>query len=76
MVAQIPILEKRRDQLCKKYMMKIKKEEHPLHFMLPRPEFRECSYDLGFEQNNNILFENKAKCRTLRSEQFFTFKYF
>ena len=76
MMAQIPTLEARRKQLCEKYMMKMKKEEHPLHFMLPKPEFRECNYNLRCKQNNNILFENTAKCRRLRSEQFFTFKYF
>ncbi len=36
MMAQIPTLESRRELLCKKYMTKMKKEDHPLHFMLPK----------------------------------------
>ena len=42
-----------------KNMIKMKKEKHPQHFMLPKPGFRECNYNLRCEQNNNILFENK-----------------
>ena len=54
----------------------MKKEDHPLHFMLPKRTISECSYSLGNGKDNTILFKNTTKCRTLRSEQFFTFKYF
>ena len=58
-------------------MTKMKKEDHPLHFMLPKPKMSaEYRYNLRSGQNNTVLFENTTKCRTLRSEQFFTFKYF
>ena len=75
MMAQIPTLESRRELLCKKYMTKMK-EDHPLHFMLPKHKMSECRYSLRNGQDNTILFKNTTKCRTLRSEQFFTFKYF
>ena len=76
MMAQIPTLESRRELLCKKYMTKMKKDDHPLHFMLPKHKISECRYSLRNGQDNTILFKNTTKCRTLRSEQFFTFKYF
>ena len=76
MMAQMPTLESRRELLCKKYMTKMKKEDHPLHFMLPKHKMSECRYSLRNGQDNTILFKNTTKCRTLRSEQFFTFKYF
>ena len=46
MMAQIPTLESRRELLCKKYMTKMKKENHPLHFMLPEHKMSECRYSL------------------------------
>ena len=76
MMAQIPTFESRRELLCKKYMTKMKKEDHPLHFMLPKPKMSECRYILRNGQDNTALFKNTIKCRTLRSEHFFTFKYF
>ena len=39
MLAQIPTLESRREYLCKEYMSKMKKKDHPLHFMLPKDEW-------------------------------------
>ena len=54
----------------------MKKEDHPLHFMLPKHKMSECRYSLRNGQDNTILFKNTTKCRTLRSEQLFTFKYF
>jgi hypothetical protein len=51
LMAQIPTLESRREQLCKKYMIKMKMENHPLHFMLPKPKMSECRYSLRSGQN-------------------------
>ena len=42
MMAQIPTLESRRELLCKKYGTKMKKDDHPLHFMLPKHKMSEC----------------------------------
>ena len=57
MMAQIPTLESRRELLCKKYMTKMKKEGHPLHFMLPKHKMSECRYGLRNGQvGKTILF--------------------
>lgn len=46
MLVQIPTLESSREQLCEKYMTKMKKEDHPLHFILPKLKISECKYNL------------------------------
>ena len=75
-LANIPTLKFRREQLCKRYMIKMKNKDHPLHMMLPKCKTSQCSYRLRNEQNNIVFFNNICKCKTLRTEQFFTFKYF
>ncbi|CAB3993653.1 Hypothetical predicted protein [Paramuricea clavata] len=47
MMAQTPTLKSIREQLCKKYMTKMKKEDHSLHFMLQKPKMSECSRPLS-----------------------------
>ena len=45
-VAQLKALAERRDDLCMKYMERMKCSDHPLNHLLPRPVADICYYNL------------------------------
>lgn len=75
-LSQIPTLKSRRELLCVEYMNKMKREDHPLFTLLPKPAV--CNHNINLrkisEQLN--LFNNVTNCRTKRAQSFYTFKYF
>ena len=75
-LTNLPTLESRRAQICKNYVSKMKLDSHPLHFLLPRVENRDISYNLRSYSNDVVLFGNTRKCKTKRTEEFVIFKYF
>jgi hypothetical protein len=44
----------------------MKKQDHPLHFMLPEPKMSECRYSLRSGQNNTVLFENTTQMQNFK----------
>ena len=75
-LTNLPTLENRRAQICKDYVSKMKLDSHPLHFFLPRGENRDILYNLRSYSNDVVLFGNTRRCKTKRTEEFVTFKYF
>ena len=56
-LANIPSLKKTGwDDLCIKYMDKMKSKDHPLHFLLPRPLFNQPQYNLKKNADRFYLF--------------------
>ena len=68
----------RRISTCQRYMNKMKCSTHPLHFLLPTqsedPDYKH--YSLRQKIWDAVLYRDKKFCKTKRTEEFFTFKYF
>lgn len=75
-LAHLDTLADRRNNLCVKYMDKMKRKDHPLHSLLPTHVDNSCRYSLRKKSDQVYLFKNCSTCRTKRAEAFFTFKYF
>ena len=74
-LAQLDRLEIRRDCLCTKYMNQMKSPQHPIHHLLPRPA-PASKYNLRRNSPKFYLYNSVSQCRTKRSTNFFTFRYF
>ena len=69
-------LEERRNSICHAYVQKLRKQDHPISFLLPREEPVQHTYNLRSGNNmNKFLYGNKKICRTKRSDHFITFKF-
>ena len=76
-LANIPSLKRTgRDDLCIKYMDKMKSKDHPLHFLLPRPLFNQPQYNLKKNADRFYWFIESITGRTKRADNFSTFRYF
>ena len=75
-LAQLTTLAYRREFLRFKYMDEMKKSDHPLVHLLPKPVVNSCHYDLRTTPQQFYLFKNLINFRTGRAEEFFTYKYF
>ena len=75
-IAHIARLEKRRGDLCVKYMEKMKSKDHPLHSLLPRALINQPEHNLRKNADKFYLLNESVTCRTKRPENFFTFRYF
>ena len=75
-LANLSTLSDRRDHLCSKYMDRMKQDDHPLSHLLPKLVASSCNYHLRTAPREFYLFKNVISCRTKRTEDFFTFKYF
>jgi hypothetical protein len=75
-LAGIDDLANRRTILCKKYMTKMKGTNHPLHPLLPKSEDKNCIYELRDKTEEVSLYQDFKFCRTKKTENFFTFKYY
>ena len=74
--AGIETLAERRYALCLLYILKLKDQNHPLQFLLPRSVSVNRPYNLrSATASSSILFRNKSFCKTQRSSNFITFKY-
>ena len=74
--AGIETLAERQYALCLSYILKLKDQNHPLHFLLPRSVSVNRPYNLrSATASSSILFRNKSFCKTQRSSNFITFKY-
>ena len=74
--AGIETLAERRYALYLSYILKLKDQNHPLHFLLPRSISVNRPYNLrSATASSSILFRNKSFCKTQRSSNFITFKY-
>ena len=74
--AGIETLAERRYALCLSYILKLKDQNHPLHFLLPRSVSVNRSCNLrSATAASSILFRNKSSCKTQHSSNFITFKY-
>ena len=61
-LANKPSLKKAgRDDICVKYMDKMKSKDHPLQFLLPRPLFNQPEYNLRKSANRFYLFIESIK---------------
>ena len=67
--AQLPTLTTRRVQICEKYMVRMRRENH---FFLPIPVVPDHNINL---RQNIYLSNNVTDCRTIKAQPFFTFKY-
>ena len=76
--ANLPTLQERREDVCYKYMKKMKSRDHPLFKLLPRPVAGTCNYKLRKSSEKFLLFNGSitCTCRTKRAHSFFTFRYF
>ena len=75
-ITNITRLKKRRDDLCVKYMGKMKSKDHPLHLLVPKPLINQPEYNLRKNADKLYLFDEAITCRTKRAENVFTFPYF
>ena len=57
-------------------MCKMKDLNYPLHPLLPTPLDDTCPYTLRHKSDQLYFYKNVTTCRTKRTEDFFTFKYF
>ena len=71
--ANLPTLINRREFLCKKLMTDMKRENHPISFLLPQSNTRSIPYNLRTIGSEKTITDTK---RTKRSQDFFTFKIF
>ena len=74
--ANLPTLKERREDLCCKYMEKMKSRDHPLFKSLPWPVAGTCNDKLRKNSEKFVLFNGSITCRTKRADSFFTFRYF
>ena len=76
-LAQLTTLAERRSQLCKSYISNLKRNHHPINFLLPRPITSVNRYNLrsGPVSHNVLLYGDKKICLTKRSGEFVTFRY-
>ncbi len=74
-LAGIDNLADRRTILCKKYMSKMKRTNHPLHALLPKSADKNCIYELRDKTGEVSLYQDFKFCRTKKTENFFT-KYY
>ena len=74
--ARMKTLAYRRDKICKEYMCKMKDLNHPLHPLLPMRLNSTCPYTLRHKSDQRYFYRYVTTCRTKRTEDFFTFKYF
>ena len=74
-LAQLKTLAERRDDLCMKYMERMKCSDHPLNHLLPRPVADICHYNLRMLSERFYLYDNATICRTKKTQSFFTCKY-
>ncbi len=72
-LAGIDNLADRRTILCKKYMSKMKRTNHPLHALLPKSADKNCIYELRDKTEEVSLYQDFKLCRTEKTENFFTF---
>ena len=76
-VAGIDNLADRRTIICKKYMSRMKTlPNHPLHALLPKHTGENCNYELRDKTEDVLLYQDFRFCRTKKTENFFTFKYY
>ena len=75
-LARVKTLAYRRDKICKEYMYKMKDLNHPLHPLLPIRLDNTCPYTLRHKSDQRYFYRNVTTCRTKRTEDFFTSKYF
>ena len=75
-LAEIKTLAERRQELCIRYMNKMRQEDHPLNHLLPTPIRKPQKYNMRHVSKDHYLYRNALFCRTKRAESFFTFKYF
>ena len=74
--AGIETLAERRYALCLSYILKLKDQNHPLHFLLPRSVSVKHPYNLrSATTSSSILFQNKYFCKIQHSSNFITFTY-
>ena len=64
-------LSDRRAHLCQVYIDRLRNENHPLHFMLPKQEEVVHNYNL----RSGISRSTRPTCRTKRTQEFVTHKY-
>ena len=57
-------------------MYKMKDSNHPLHPLLPIRLGNTCPYTLRHKSDQQYFYRNVTTCRTKRTKDFFTFKYF
>ena len=73
--AGIETLAERQYALCLSYILKLKDQNHPLLFLLPRSVSVNRPYNRrSAAASSSILFRNKSFCKTQRSSNFITFK--
>ena len=70
-LAGIDNLADRRTILCKKYMKKMKRTNHPLHVLLPKSADKNCIYELRDKTEEVSLYQDFKFCRTKKTENFF-----
>jgi hypothetical protein len=76
-LTKLDTLFNRRVSICKGYMNKMKSSIHPLHFLLPNlTEDPDHEHFLRQKMQDVVLYRDKKFCKTKRTEDFFTFKYF
>ena len=76
-LTKLDTLFNRRVSICKGYMNKMKCSTHPLHFLLPNlTEDPDHEHFLRQKMRDVVLYRDKKFCKTKRTEDFFTFKYF
>ncbi len=75
-LAGIDNLADRRIIMCKKYMSKMKRTNHPLHALLPKSVDKNCIYELRDKTEEVSLYQDFKFCRTKKTESFFTSKYY
>ena len=64
-------LSDRRAHLCQVYIDRLRNENHPLHFMLPKQEEVVHNYNL----RSGISRSTRPTCGTKRTQEFVTHKY-
>ena len=75
-LARVKTLAYRRDKICKDYMYKMKDLNHPLHPLLSIRLDNTCPYTLRHKSDQRYFYRKVTTCRTKRTEDFFTSKYF
>ena len=70
----VPTMQERREDLCCKYMERMKSRVHSLFLkLLPMPVT--YNYKLRENSEKSLLFNSSITCRTKRADSFFTFRY-
>ena len=75
-LTKLDIMDVRREDLCIKYISKMKSPQHPIHHLLPRPFFNYSKYDLRRSLPKFYLYKNVTYCKTKRAEIFYIQRYF